>query len=163
MAQFRYRLQMLLEQKVHAKEESERALGVAQRELRTAQDELAACRREQEAMEEKLRRARVESVSTGAGGSTGQMMLFRRDYIARLLDEVDEAADATRAQELTVADAEERLAAVRKELPERSRDVEVLEKHRAKLERRFNDAVSRKEALDQEEMANVIFLQRREQ
>jgi hypothetical protein len=88
-------------------------------------------------------------------------MRFRRDHIARLVDEDDAASDAMRAQELSVSEAEERLAAARETLAFRSRDVESLEKHRAKLERRFNDEAGRKEALDQEEMANDIFLKGR--
>jgi len=151
----------LLEQRVQAKKDAERALAAAQRELRAAEDELAAGRREQEALEEKVRRARVESVSAGAGGSTGQMVRFRRDFIAKLQDQCSEASDAVRAQELNVAEAEEHLASMRKELAARSRDVEVLEKHRAKLERRFHEEASRRETADQEEMANVMFLQRR--
>jgi hypothetical protein len=89
------------------------------------------------------------------------MMQLRRDYIARLKDECDDASDATRAQELRVSETEERLAAARETLASASRDLEVLQKHRARLERRFNEEAGRKEALDLEEMANVIFLQGR--
>lgn len=161
MAQFRYRLQTLLDQKVRAKEEAQQALAAAQRELRTEQEELEACRREQEAGADRLRRARAERVSPATGGSSGELMLLRRDYIGRLKDECDDASDATGAQELRVTEAGERLAAARETLASASREVEVLEKHRARLERRFNDEAGRKEALDQEEMANVIFLQGR--
>lgn len=158
MARFRYRLQTLLDQKLEAKEEAQQALVAAQRELQTEQNELEARRREQESSADVLRRARAERVSPAIEGSSGEWMRFRRDHIARLVDEYDAASDAIRAQELSVTEAEERLAAARDTLGSRSRDVETLEKHRAKLERRFNDEAARKEALDQEEMANVIFL-----
>ena len=161
MAQFRYRLQTLLDQKTRAKEEAQHALAAAQRELRTEQDELEACRREQEASAERLRCAQVERMSPMTGGASGELVRLRRDYIGRLQGECDDASDATRAQELSVSEAEERLASARETLASRSRDVEVLEKHRARLESRFNDEAGRKEALDQEEMANVIFLQGR--
>jgi flagellar biosynthesis chaperone FliJ len=159
VAQFRYRLQALLDQKGQAKKEAEHSLADAQRELRTTQEELEACRREQDASAGRLRRARAERVSSVIGGSSGEEMRWRRDYIGRLLDEYKDATNAMRAQELSVSEAEDRVAAAREMLASRSRDVEVLEKHKAKLERRFNDDAARKEALDQEEMANVIFLQ----
>jgi hypothetical protein len=78
-----------------------------------------------------------------------------------LRDDYDRASDATRAQELSVNEAEERLADARASLAARSRDVEVLEKHRGRLERRFNEEAGRKEAIEQEEMANAIFLRGR--
>ena len=88
-------------------------------------------------------------------------MRLKRLHIHRLEDQDEHAAAETRAQELSVTEAEERLSAARETLASRSRDVEVLEKHRARLERRFREEAARKEALDQEEMANVIFLQGR--
>jgi flagellar biosynthesis chaperone FliJ len=157
VAQFRYRLQTLLDQKVQVKEEAQQALAASQRELRTEQDELEACRRAQESTVDKLRRARIERVSR----ASGELMQLRRDYIGRLQDECDDALDATRAQELRVSEAEERLSTARETLASASRDLEVLEKHRARLERRFNNEVGRKEVLDQEEMANVMFLRGR--
>jgi flagellar biosynthesis chaperone FliJ len=156
--QFRYRLQTLLDEKVQAKEQAQHALAAAQRELRAEEEELEACVREQEGAVEKLRRARVESISPIAGGMTGEWMRLRRDHVGRLYDEWRDAAKATRAQEVSVNEAGDRLAAARDTLASRSRDVEVLEKHRARLKRRFNQEIERKEALGQEEMANVIFL-----
>ena len=88
-------------------------------------------------------------------------MRLRRNHIKRLMDQCDDASDAIRAQELRVSEAEAQLAAARETLASRSRDVEVFEKHRARLKGRFNSEEERKEALDQEEMANIIFLQGR--
>jgi flagellar biosynthesis chaperone FliJ len=161
VAQFQYRLQTLLDQKLQAKEEAQQTLANVQRDLRKEEQELESCRREQEARVERLERARAERLSPAIGGSNGEMMQLRRDYIARLKDECDDASDATRAQELRVSETEERLAAARETLASASRDLEVLQKHRARLERRFNEEAGRKEALDLEEMANVIFLQGR--
>jgi hypothetical protein len=150
-----------LDQKVRAKEEAQHGLAEAQRNLRKEQDELDACRREQEAAAERLRNARAEALSVAAGAASGEWMRLKRLHIHRLEDQDEHAAAETRAQELSVTEAEERLSAARETLASRSRDVEVLEKHRARLERRFREEAARKEALDQEEMANVIFLQGR--
>jgi len=158
---FRYRLQTLLDEKAQAKEQAQHAFAAAQRELRAEEEEFEACVREQKAAVERLRRTRVESMSPVVGGTSGEWMRLRRDHVGRLYDEWREAAKATRAQEVSVNEAGDRLAAAREMLASRSRDVEVLEKHRARLERRFNNEAERKEALDQEEMANVIFLRGR--
>jgi YscO-like protein len=161
VAQFRYRLQMLLDEKIRAKEEAEHSLAAAHRHLRAAHEEMEECVRLEKASAERLRCARVALVSSVVDGSCGGQIRWRRDYTERLHDEYRNASDATRAQELTVAEARERLSAAREILVSRSRDVEVLEKHKSKLECRFNAAAARQETLDHEEMANVIFLQRR--
>jgi flagellar biosynthesis chaperone FliJ len=157
VAQFRYRLQTLLDQKIQAKEDAQHALAAAQRELRKEQEELESCRREQQICAGRVRAAQVERVLH----AVGEWLVLKRDYIARLKDECDDASDATRAQELRVSETEERVTAGRETLAAASRDLEVLEKHRERLERRFNDEAKRKEALNQEEMANVIYLQGR--
>jgi len=160
MAQFQYRLQTLLEQKTRAKENAQHTLAAAQRELWKEQNELEVCRREQEAAAESLRNARAESLSPAAGAASGEWMRLKRGHIHRMEDHDERATAEARAQELSVAEAEERLLAVRDELASRSRDVEVLEKHRTGTERRFLEEMARKETLDQDEMANVIFRRR---
>jgi hypothetical protein len=149
-----------LDQKVRAKEEAQHTLAEAQRNLRKEHDELDACRREQQVAAERLRNARAETLSA-AGAASGEWMRLKRLHIYRLEDQDEHAAADTRAQELSVTEAEELLSAARGTLASRSRDVEVLDKHRARLERRFREEAVRKEILDQEEMANVIFLQSR--
>ena len=161
MAQFRYRLQTLLEQKLQAKEEAQHGLAAAQRDLRNEQEELETCLREQQAAAERMQDASADALSPITGATTGEWARLKRAHIHRLEEQKERAVAETRAQELSVTEAEERMAAARKTLATRSRDVEVLEKHRARLERRFRAETERKEALDQEEMANVIFLQGR--
>jgi flagellar biosynthesis chaperone FliJ len=161
VAQFRYRLQTLLDQKAKAKEDAQHALAAAQRELSAEQVELDVCRGDEAAAAETLRLALAQKLSPPLGGWNGELLRLRRGYIGRMEDEYNDASDATRTQELRVSEAEEGLGAARDTLATRSRDVEVLEKHRARLERRFHDEAARKEGLDQEEMANIIFLKGR--
>jgi hypothetical protein len=161
MAQFRYRLQTLLKQKLQAKEKAQHALASAQRDLRKEKDEFEACLREEQAAADSLQTARAEALSPVAGATTGEWLRLKRAHIHRLEQQHERAVAETRAQELSVTEAEERMIAARQVLTSRSRDVEVLEKHRSRLECRFRADTERKEALDQEEMANVIFLQGR--
>jgi flagellar biosynthesis chaperone FliJ len=162
VAEFRYRLQVLLDQKVRDKEKAQQVLTNARQQLLVAEAELRACQNAMLAADERLSGAQEQIASPDViRGSKVELLRVRRDYILRLKDERDRASDATAAQEVAVDEVEERLAAARAQLASASRDVEVLEKHRARLERRFNEELMRKEALEQEEMANVIFLRRK--
>jgi chromosome segregation ATPase len=146
---------------MQARQEAQHGLAAAQRELQKQQDELEICRLEQEAAAKRLQETRAEALSPVAGATTGEWMRLKRAHIHRLEEQNERAVAETKAQELSVTEADERLAAARETLASRSGDVEVLEKHRARLERRFRAETEKKEALDQEEMANVIFLQGR--
>jgi YscO-like protein len=159
MAQFRYRLQTLLDEKTREKQAAQQMLAVTQKELREEQDELEMCRREQETAANRLKRARAEMIPSVSGDTSAGWVRLRRDHIERLKDECNDSSDATRAQEVRVSEAEERFTGARQTLAARCRDVEVLEKHRARLEHRFIRELEQKEALAQEEMANIIFLQ----
>lgn len=160
MPAFHYRLQPLLDKKAHLKEAAQRALGDRQNELRAEREALERCGKEQERLERELARARA-AVLGAAQGSTGVLIGARKDYVRGLAADLVAAADTLAAQETRVRDAEDRVAAARTELAERSREVDVLEKHRARLEQRFRHEAERKEALEQEEMGNVMFLRRR--
>jgi flagellar biosynthesis chaperone FliJ len=161
MAQFRYRLQTLLEQKIAAKEDAQNALSAAQRDLGKQRDELEECRREEEAAAEKLRNARASAMSPDAITTRGEWIRFKRVHIQVLQDLGERAVAETKAQAVNVTEAEERLSAARENLALRSRDVEVLEKHRERCERRFREETDHNEMLDQEEIANIIFLRGR--
>jgi flagellar biosynthesis chaperone FliJ len=56
---------------------------------------------------------------------------------------------------------EERLAEARRDLGEITREVEVLHKHRERLEQRFLREIERKDALEQDEIGNVLYMSRR--
>src|SRR5262249_10335704 len=108
-----------------------------------------------------LRHARSEFLAPKGGLLTGEALRVRRGHIQRMEQVWRDAAGETRAQEVNVSDAAERLAAARESLSLRSRDVEGLEKHRARLERRFQENAARREAVDQEEMATLVYLRER--
>ncbi len=158
MPGFRYRLQPLLDKKQAAKEDAQRALGERQKELGAELEALDRACGECERIERELAQAR--GVVLGAG-ATGGFIQARRDYARGLAADLETAADARAAQEGRVREAEQRVAEARTALAECSREVEVLEKHRERLEQRFRREAERKEALEQEEMGNVMFLSRR--
>jgi flagellar biosynthesis chaperone FliJ len=157
---FRYRLQTLLEQKCREKDEAQQKLLTAQQALRLEKEELQENLREEAKAAEELSTARAELVS-GQGGSSGAWIHLRRDHLAQVKDRWNEALDTTHLQEQRVREAEEDVQQARTEIAVRSRDVEILEKHRSRAERKFLAEVERKEVLDQEEMADVLFLRGR--
>jgi flagellar biosynthesis chaperone FliJ len=163
MAQFRYRLERLLEQKVAAKDDAQQALADRQKELTIEREALEACAVERERIGTRLadlRRSMLAGVA--AQQATGAMIGMRREFAIRLQQELREAQDSYRAQELRIRDAEDAVQDARKRLAECSREVETLEKHRDRLRAQFEKEAERKESLEQEEMGNVMFLRRRQ-
>jgi type III secretion system (T3SS) protein YscO len=65
------------------------------------------------------------------------------------------------SQELAVDEVRGVVREAEMKTSERKRAVEILEKHRAKLEKRFLTEIEQKEALEQDELGNVMYLMQR--
>jgi flagellar biosynthesis chaperone FliJ len=160
MAVFQYRLQLLLDLKLHRREELERALAERQRELAAEKVALAELERAQEAMKCKLAealRARLTAGSSACGYTLG----LHSEYLRGLNGDVQAANGAASAQRVRVGEFQDRVAEARRQLSEAAREVEVLKKHRDRLEKSFRRAAEKKEALEQDEMGGITFNQRR--
>ena len=97
-----------------------------------------------------------------AGGSIAGTEIKRRvEYIKFLGQEADTAREAVYAQQLVVTEAENKLKAARQHLTECTRDVDVLNKYREKQEKRFLRAAEQKEALELDEIGNMLYTNRR--
>ncbi len=163
MATFRYRLQPLLDQKSREKEEAEEALAERQKELRAERQKLEELRKKEEqlaAQRDGLRRSLLD------GGSerpvTGDEIRRRVERLRALGQDVETARDAVFSQKIVIEEAEERLENARRQVAECTRQVEILTKHRSKLERRFLAEAERKEALEQDEIGNILFMRNRQ-
>lgn len=159
MAEFKYRLQVLLDQKIEAQEEAQRRLAERQKELAAEQKTLDELCAGQQRITEAMARTRQTLVTTG-GGVHG--ILSRRDYLRGLKADLESAKDAVLLQRARVQDFEQCVSDTRKELAEYSRQVEILKKHRDRLAKRFAREREAQEAKEQDEMGNVIFLRRRQ-
>jgi flagellar biosynthesis chaperone FliJ len=113
--------------------------------------------RELSARKAELRKALLHTAASLSGREAG----VRKDYLRGLEQDVEAAKDAVFSQRLVVEEVEERLASARSQLAERTRDVEILEKHRDRLEQRYRRDVARKEAIEQDEVGNMLYLSRR--
>jgi flagellar export protein FliJ len=161
MSAFRFRLQPLLDRKNELKEEAEKALLARQKELAAEQERLEAARRHEQDLIEKKQRLRREIMVNQGGVISGDEVRRRVEFIRFVGQEVDTAKEGVYAQQLVVAEAETRLKAARRHLVECTRDVDVLVKYRERQEARFLRDLERKEALELDEIGNVMFTNRR--
>jgi len=158
MARFVYRLQALWEQKQELKKNAETAFGARQKELREAQKRLEELTGIEKQAAKKKQDFRMRLL---AGGGEGRTINNRVDQLRLLERHEADARDDVFSQKLAVEECESRLQAARQEMTERSREVEVLAKHREKCEQEFWNEVNRKEALELDEIGATLYEARR--
>jgi flagellar biosynthesis chaperone FliJ len=159
MGVFRFRLQILLDQKLEAKKQAEEDLAERQAELASEQAALADLQRRAENLAQKHQDARQELAHMNS--TCGQDLLNYSAHVDSLGEDVELARDAVFAHELFLDDFEDRVEGARAQLAERSREAEILTKYRDKLERRFQRQVEQKDDLEQDEIGNMLYLSRR--
>ncbi len=160
MAPFQYRLQPLLDRKLERREELERALAARLRELAAEEEALAELERAQDALKTKLVEALRARLNIGSQ-TDGHSLRMHTQYLRGLTADVETGKGAVAAQRVRVGEFHDKVTEARQQLAEAAREVEVLNKHRERLEKAFLKAAERKEALEQDEMGGIIFNQRR--
>ena len=158
MERFVYRLETLWDQKKALKKDAETAFGARQKELRDAQAQLEKLIRAEKQVQKKKQDFRAALL---VGTSEGRAIASRVEHLRLLERQEADARDDVFSQRLAVEECEHRLDAARQEMAERSREVEVLSKHREKCEQDFWDEVNRKEALEQDEIGATLYEARR--
>lgn len=158
MQRFVYRLEPLLEQKQALKKESETAFGARQQELRDAQTRLSELKEAENQAKLKKKEFRGNLLS---GGGEGRAISNRVERLRFLEQQESDARNDVFSQQLAIEECEQRLEQARQEMTERSREVEVLTKHREKSEEEFWSEVNRKEALEQDEIGATLYEARR--
>lgn len=157
---FKYRLQLLLDGRIQLKQEAEQRLAARQRELRTERERLEELDAEVGRVAKVKSEFRARLLSGTEAAVSGRDAAISRDYLRGLDQDLETARDACFSQRLVLEEAEERLSAARRELAECTREVEILEKHKARLEQRFVRELARKEAIEQDEIGNMLFMNR---
>jgi flagellar export protein FliJ len=158
---FKYRLQPLLDTKLRLKTDAEQRAAEAQRLARAAQRLLEEREARVRDLEQRRLDFRSRMLNGTAGPVSGREATIGRDYLRGLGEAIEGARDAAFSQKLAVEEALERLSAARRELADRARDVEILEKHRDRLEQRFRRDAERKEAVELDEIGNMLYLRGR--
>jgi hypothetical protein len=157
---YQYRLQPLLELKLERRGEMERVLAARQRELAEEEAALAELERAQEGLKFKLAEALRGRLSAGSDVQ-GHVLELHTQYLRAVAVDVEAGKGAVGAQRIRAGEFRDRVSEARRQLAEAALEVEVLNKHRQRLEKSFRRAVERKEGLEQDEMGSVIFNNRR--
>jgi flagellar biosynthesis chaperone FliJ len=156
MARFTYRLQQLLDVKLERKEELQQELARTLQELAAEQEVGEELQRERILVEERLTAARTAMLSSTEGVSA-RTIRQHADYVRGVSSDLAAAKDAEFAQELRIREFEESVVAARRLLADCVREVEVLKKHRERLERRFLKELEKQEAIQQDDITNSRF------
>jgi len=158
MSSFRYRLQPLLDQKIDLKEQAQRALADKQKQHRLACEKLEELRASEEAIAAKKQMLRRNLLLSENGEVlNGVEIARRREHLQSVSAELEAAKDAVFAQQLFIEQCQEEVDLARRHLADCSREVEILNKHREKLEMRFRREAARKEALEVDEIGNMLY------
>ena len=160
MPEFKYRLQPLLDLKVERKAQLQLELAARQKELAAEQEALVEMTGNRTRMQDKLAASRKELLNR-SGGSSGRIIEQHKNYMMGLTADLEAAKAAEFAQHSRVRKFEENVEKARQALAECSREVDVLNKHRSRVQKRFLEAAERQEAVEQDEMSNAIFNRRR--
>ncbi|MCU0228772.1 MAG: hypothetical protein MUF01_14150 [Bryobacterales bacterium] len=162
MAIFRYRLEVLLEQKRKALEEAHLAMAQRIATLRQAERRLTELQARAEQATQTANRSRdARFQSTGA--MPAEELQRRCDEARWLHREAGWAHDAVLEQRMVTEDAVDALEAARRDVVEANRQVEVLQTHRARQEERHRREQERSESVEMDDVGSAQFQQRRAQ
>jgi len=163
MTKFVYRLELLLEHKQEVKEEAERELLRREQELEKQQLQLETLRRRVQELVEKRQQMQRDLLSNPYTGTmlSGREVQQRIEYIKAVGVQIEEAQADVSSQRTLVADCQHRVQQGKKDVQDANREVEVLQKHRAKQEERFLREQEKQEELALDEIGNVLYTSRR--
>lgn len=158
MGTFRYRLQTLLDQKIERKQEAERHLAVCRQKLREAQEHLVERTGRQHELEAERFDRRRALLPAESGGNEVRR---RVDDLALFARRIEEVKDEVMSLRLQIEECKERVEQAVAGLAAAAREVEVLNKHRERAERRFRAELERKDTITQDEIASALYENRR--
>lgn len=164
MAQFIYRLRLLLEQKEEAKNEADRELARREQELAKQVEHLESLKRREKELLEKRERLRRELLAKPAGQETltARAVLDRSEFVKVVGLQIEEARNDIASQRSVIEQCELRVGEAKRSVEEAKREVEILTKHRAKQEERFLREERAREELELDEIGNVSYANRRQ-
>lgn len=161
MAAFIYRLQLLLEQKEEIKKEAERSLVQAEKELQSQVERLHALQQTVKELVEKRLQMQRELLKPAEGGALNARTVQERiEYSKAVGLQIEDAQSDVNSQHMRVEQCETDVRENRKRMQEANREMEILQKHRAKQQERFQREL-REEDLELDEIGNVLFMTRR--
>ena len=163
MGTFIYRLQPLLEQKEEVKKQAERELGQLEKELEKQLATLDELQRALQQLIERRQQMRRELLKTpeGAAALNAAKVQERIEYANAVAMQIQDAQSDVNSQRSLVEECQERVQEGRARVQTANREVEVLQKHRAKQEERFVRELREKEDQELDEIGSVLYMTRR--
>lgn len=163
MAQFVYRLRLLLEQKEELKKEAERELALRQKELEAQREHLEVLQRREQELVERRDRLRRELLNKSGEQEAlaAHEVRERAEFVKVMGVQIEDAKNDVLVQRTVIETCEVKVLQAKSLVEEAKREVEILTKHRAKQEERFMREERVKEELELDEIGNVLFTTRR--
>jgi len=158
MSKLRFRLQPLLDQRLKAKQEADEALATREKALRDEMETLSMLERKEIESRELLARTRRAVLVTSGEPISANELHNRSNRVLFLKERLGKDLDAVFAQKLAIEDAETRVVEARRRMIDAKREAEILEKYRARQERRLRAELERKEDLELDEIGTVVHL-----
>jgi flagellar export protein FliJ len=156
-----YRLQPVLDKRQRAKEDAEKALGAAQKALEAEMQKEAECVEAIEKIKRTKEEAKAEMNKKMLEGQMGVSDIQQhKNYLKSLDFEIQQARERLEQQREQVKRAEQAVAQKREALMEATKEFQAIEKHRENWVAQIKKEREEAEAKEQEEIGNVLFLQR---
>ena len=159
----KYRLQPVLDKRQKIKEAAEKALGAAQKELD------AEKKKEQECADavENAKRAKEEfKVEMNRKMLNENLEINKitmlKNYVKSLEYAIEQAKEKLEQQKVRVKQAEKVVEQKRGELLEATKEFQAIEKHKEKWAEAIKKEMEEAEQKEQEEIGNVLYLQRKQ-
>lgn len=161
MAQ-KYRLQIILDKRQKLKEDAEKLLADAQKELEGERTKEKECVQAVEDAKQKKENAKIElNQKIMEGKLSIEKVRMGKDHLKSLDFEIKKAQEKLEQQRERVKEAEAFVEQRRSELVEKTKDYQAIEKHKEKWVQNVKREIETAEQNEQEEVGNVLFVQRK--
>ncbi len=162
MAKQEYRLKTLMDIRERKKDDAERFLGECMAILRTEQERLRDMEKELERMVAKREAKKREYAEKAMRGEMDARSAVSSNlYIERLKEQEEMQENAIDGQKSVVAQKSDDVNAARQDLVLANQELKALEKHKEKWQAEVKKAREIKEADMQDEIAQTIYMGRR--
>jgi flagellar export protein FliJ len=158
MPAFHFRLQTLLDRRLDEQKRAEEDLANRQKELAFEQQTLKGLEDEVARIVALYESRRSERLAGAVRAST---LSNQTDFLLALQLEIQDAQSAVTSQQVFVEQAQEAVTEANEKLAACRREVDLLENFREKAEQRFQREAAYREELEQDEIGNVMYLNKR--
>lgn len=158
----KYRLQIVLDKRQKIKEDAEKNLGEAQKAVLEQQKIEEECVRD---VEKAKKRKDDEKAELNRKTMEGQLSIEKikmgKEFLKTLDFEIKKAQEKLEQQRVKVQEAKDFVEKRRAELVEATKEFQAIEKHKEKWLEQTKKETEAKEQEEQEEIGNVLYLQRK--